>query len=751
MATTDAKHARRASPLRPGQRLSVPIARFRPSSPLPPSPSTAPHSAERVHRNDIQGLRAVAVLLVALDHAGVAALPGGYVGVDVFFVLSGFLITQLLLAAAHQTTVHPLIGFYARRARRILPAAALTLITTDIVAYSLLNFVRAKQVLQDSISASLFIANIHFAHADTNYFAQGQLPSPLQNFWSLGVEEQFYLVWPIILLIVVLGLSPLRRQSRLKSLNARRPTVHAIRRLTVVVTLLTLASLAWSINYTHSDQAASYFSTLSRAWELGLGAALAIAESRLTRLPSHWRAGLGWLGLAGIGVAAAKYSSTTPFPGSAALLPTVGAALVIASGIGSRHSRIGPRGVLSLPPLRYVGDRSYAFYLWHWPVLIIAEEYEGHSLPVTTNLLLLLGAFGLSILSYILFENPIRRRNWSPPQSALLLWPASVLVVVIVAAWGIGKIDVHETRLLATGAPQYPGARNFTSTPAPLAASSTVGDGALAPVVAAVKAVTSNSSLPTRLTPAITALLTDHYNYPKGCSAESGQSRSNICKLGDPTSSKTLVVMGDSHTQMWMPAILAMAKVDHWDVRPVGKSACTPAEWWHLTTATSDCKAWYPWAIREIKALRPDVTLISAAYPTYGGAGHISSLIEAIKPYTKHVAVLGELPPRTMQPVDCLLSRHASMGRCSLTETVADETADYTVQDAAKANGAAYINDVNWFCHDDVCPTVIGHTIVYMDKGHITATYATELSQVFRSAFRAAVDKPHKPATHQKS
>src|SRR5439155_4883168 len=212
--------------------------------------------ASTPHRADIQGLRALAVLLVVLGHAGVPFLGGGYVGVDVFFVLSGFLITGLLLAEAERRGRVSLVGFYARRARRILPAAALTLLVTDLAASHLLNFVRARQVLSDSVWAAAFGANVHFARQGSDYFAQGQPPSPLLHFWTLSVEEQFYLVWPALLALVLLA-------SRLR----RRP-------LLIVVAGLGLASLAWSVESTRASENAAYFSTFARAWELALGAAL---------------------------------------------------------------------------------------------------------------------------------------------------------------------------------------------------------------------------------------------------------------------------------------------------------------------------------------------------------------------------------------------------------------------------------------------------------------------------------------------
>jgi len=237
------------------------------------------------HRRDIQGLRAIAVLLVALAHAGVPFLKGGYVGVDVFFVLSGFLITGILVSEALSSGRVSLVAFYVRRARRILPAAALTLVATTIAAHHLLNFVRAREVVQDSAWAALFSANVHFAAQGSDYFQQGQPPSPIQHFWSLSAEEQFYLVWPSVLALVLFGLV-----SRRASLG----------RLLVVVCVLGGASLLWSIHETATSPTTAYFSSLTRAWELALGAALAVGALMVTRIPGRLQLGMGWVGLGAI-------------------------------------------------------------------------------------------------------------------------------------------------------------------------------------------------------------------------------------------------------------------------------------------------------------------------------------------------------------------------------------------------------------------------------------------------------------------
>ncbi|MGZ4417176.1 MAG: acyltransferase family protein, partial [Gaiellaceae bacterium] len=370
-------------------------------------------AAALAHRADIQGLRAVAVLLVVIAHAGIPSVAGGFVGVDVFFVLSGFLITGLLLAEARKTGSVSLLGFYVRRARRILPAAMLTLVATDIAAYLLVNFMRARETVDDSLHAAGFAANFHFAAQGFNYFARSDPPSPLLHYWSLSVEEQFYLLWPLLLSLTLFGIAWVMRRS----------TAGCEGRLLWLIGILTTLSLVYSIHLTATSPTTAYYSPFARAWELGLGATLAVAASKLARLPVATKVVLGWAGIAAIAVAAVVFSPATPFPGWAALLPTVGAACAIVAGMGDRMPRLAVGRWLGARPMSMIGDRSYAFYLWHWPVLILAAGFAGHALSLPVKLELMVGAFVLSCVSYALVENPIRRGMRSP---------AKTLVVVLV-------------------------------------------------------------------------------------------------------------------------------------------------------------------------------------------------------------------------------------------------------------------------------------------------------------------------------
>ena len=700
------------------------------------------------HRNDLQGLRAVAVLLVVLDHAGVGFLKGGFVGVDVFFVLSGFLITGLLLHGAAKRGHVSLVDFYVRRARRILPAATLTLVATTIVADQLLNYVRAKQAVWDTFWASLFAANIRFAHQGTDYFAQGQPPSVVQHYWSLAVEEQFYVVWPALLSLTLFGAVISRRflTHRPSARVAPMITGWALGRLLAVVIAVGVASLIWSIHYTNVLPAAAYFSTFARAWELALGAALAICSVRVAHIYAAFLGAAGWAGVIAISMAAVTFSGTTPFPGYAALLPTGGAALVIAAGMGDQPPRWGASRLLSIAPMRYIGDRSYAFYLWHWPVLVIAVLYEGHELSVGAKMLLLLGAFLLSVISYRLFENPIRRSRWSPRTSALLV-PASVAVAVAVTMITLSSINAKTFRLEAIGtAAAAPTISDLQSV------RDTVRSRPLPAVVAAVKAARQGAKIPARLTPPVSEVLHEGYDLPSGCTtATDEETKSKVCRLGDPSASKSIVLFGDSHAEMWMPTILPMAERDGWAIIPLVKSRCVASSWTEKGYPNTpgailrSCHAWYRWAVQQAKAVRPDVILMAACCGAAAGTTAEEAkrayvaLAATMRRFAKSVILVEDDDGINKQPVDCLLARNATMKTCTVTQTEENYAFNNDLGAIAKIHRFGFLNTRGWFCSQFQCPMVVGGIIVYRDTGHITQAYGRKLAGPFTDAFRHCI------------
>jgi len=678
------------------------------------------------------------VLLVAFGHAGVGFLPGGFVGVDVFFVLSGFLITGLLISEARATGSISLRAFYRRRARRILPAAVLTLLVTQAAAFFLLNFVRAKEVMWDSIFAAVFLANFRFAEQETDYFAQAQPPSPLLHLWSLGVEEQFYLVWPALISVVLLGAA---------ALGGRRTIGRTdLRCLLVVLALAGCASLVWSMHRTATLPPVAYFSPFTRAWELVLGAGLAVQANRLGHVRRGWKLAAGWTGLLAIAASALVFSSGTPFPGHAALLPTIGAALVIFAGMADTHPRAAAARLLDRAPLRFIGDRSYAFYLWHWPVLIIAQQYLGYEPPLAVNLALLTGAFLLSIVSYALVENPLRRRTWTGATSGLV-FGAAAATVIGTAALSIGALQGREARFSAAAAePEFAAGMPIAAayrTKKERAPSST--SNVLPAVVAAVEAARRGRPIPSPLTPPIRELANERlpYSLPAGCVpvARSNQTSSNICPLGRTESSRSIVVIGDSHAQMWLSPIVIMARRDGWVVLPILRPGCLPSSW-VANFGASYCKTWYRWAIEQARRLHPDVTIVGGAVGGFRGAEAwaaergMLAMGRAVQQSSGKTVVVGDPEGLKRNPIDCLLSRGASMAKCTTTWAPAILGPYNRIAARSRRAGLGFLDTRGWFCFERSCPPVIGRTIAYKDPHHITSAYALRLTAVLRAALR---------------
>jgi peptidoglycan/LPS O-acetylase OafA/YrhL len=406
---------------------------------------TAPE--DRRFRPDVQGLRAVAVTLVLLFHARVPGMSGGYVGVDVFFVISGFVITGVLLRERTSRATTSIPRFYARRVRRILPAATLVIVVAVVASYVVLGPLGGAQTAGDARWASFFLINVHFASTGTNYLASQLPPSVLQNFWSLAVEEQFYLVYPTIFLVVA-------------ALSIR---LSLRRRLAVVLGAAVLGSFVLSVVQTSSNQTAAYFSTLPRVWELALGGLVAVATTSLRRVPASLAAALSWGGLGLILVAAVSFSSSTPYPGSAVALPVLGAALVIAGGVA--QPRYGAEFVLGLRPCQWVGLISYSLYLWHWPVLTIAAEHRASgSLSVWNALGWEFVSAVLAVLTYRLLENPIRHNRYllSRPWASLALGGC-----LIVSSFAVATVELHAHPSEALATPGLAGLTTDAGCPSP--------------------------------------------------------------------------------------------------------------------------------------------------------------------------------------------------------------------------------------------------------------------------------------------
>ena len=592
--------------------------------PVAPQGSTG-RTRSPAFRPDIEGLRAIAVGLVVLFHAGVPFLPGGFVGVDVFFVISGFLITGLVVREMERTGTVSVVGFYARRAKRLLPATAVVLVLVAVASWLVIPVVDRGDVGLDIAAAATYVANWRFGLSAVDYFGTGT-PSPLLHFWSLAVEEQFYLVWPWLLLLVT-------RRARG---TGRRLTLPLLGGLAVVA----IPSLWWSVQQTASAPGWAYVSSFTRAWELAVGGGIAIAAPYLSRLPRAVAAILGWAGLLAIGYAALTYSEATGFPGSAALVPVLGAAALVAAG--GRLSNAGASRLLAHPRMVRVGGVSYSWYLWHWPPLVLLAVWLGvDRLPLWLGLFVAAATYVLATLSKRFVEDPFHR---SPvlarhPRRALRLGALCTIVGLVagLSLWLPATISARTASTDTSGASGAAAALGDvsaigsdgspTADPAPSTSPEPRTSSASAP--AKPRPVASTAGF----VPALQNIRGDYsVIYRDGCHQDWLGTDVPACTYGDTSADRTMVLYGDSHAAMWFPALEQIATQQHWKLVDLTKNACSVADatLWSTTLkrSYSECDQWRTKALARIKAESPALVVTTGRndYRVMGSGGRLGPL-----------------------------------------------------------------------------------------------------------------------------
>jgi len=673
---------------------------------------TAP--GDRRFRPDVEGLRAVAIALVVLFHAGLPGISGGFVGVDVFFVISGFVITGVLLRHQGSSARRSLLAFYGRRARRIIPAATVAIIVTVTATYLVLGVVSGNQTAVDGRWAAIFLANFHFASVGTNYLSSRLPPSPLQNFWSLGVEEQFYLVYPTIFFLI----AALRTRWSLRV------------RLAVAFTAVVVASLALSVAQTASNPAVAFFSPFTRAWELALGALVAVGTTWLLRIPKSVGSVATWVGLAAICFAALAFDSRTPYPGALVAIPVIGTALVIAGGMTVPRS--GAESLLKHPPFRWLGKVSYSLYLWHWPILILAAEAAGKSsLPFRQNLVWLLVAMVAAVVSYYLVENPIRHA--ALPGAGL--WAAVLLGATLIAtSVGVVTVELDAHRGPASDA------RAAAAAVADPGGGAGAETRALLAVFTAVQSATRIRTLPANLTPPLSQVAADWGGPPPPCWPATGQTSIPDCVFGDPKGARTMVLYGDSHAGMWFDVMNDIATKAHWRLAYLGKGYCpadmlpyeNPTGWGRKGGEYAVCDQWHRFALHRINHIAPDLVVITQQFrPRVDGSPYtqqqwqdgLSRTLKALEVPAGHILVLGNTPILPYDGPLCLERHKADVQACSSPLTPYSAKFIGAERSAATSSGARYADVTPWLCSAR-CTAVVGRYAVYLDQFHITASYS---------------------------
>ncbi|MFC8700234.1 acyltransferase family protein [Streptomyces parvus] len=556
-----------------------------------PAGESGPSPHRAAFRPDIEGLRAVAVLAVLAFHAQIPGTAGGFVGVDVFFVISGYLITGLLVREAITTGRIRLGDFFSRRARRLLPSAAVVLAAVAAAGAWLTVPLLRTDLEHDVLAAALSVANWRFVSQQTDYLAAGHDQSPLLHFWSLAVEEQFYLVWAPLLAVIVLTAARAVRRGR------------AVRAVVALVTAgAAVASFALSLHWTRDSVSLAYLGTPSRVWQFTVGALLALLPWHLLRGPRPLRLVCGWAGAAAIVWCVVSYDASTPYPGYAAIVPTLGAAAVILAAIPGRGERdaqgaYGVGRLLAGRAPRAVGRLSYTLYLWHWPVLVLAEARLGAlGWPARTAWTLAAVLPALATMRWV--EQPLRRsRTVSElPRRGLAVGVSAVILPVVLAL----VVGTTTLRLLGPATPVDVGSLPPGAATGPSLLSradgSVLADGPVVPGPAQARG-----------------------DFPPdaGCQVAPTVTSSPPCLFGAVDSPDRMVLLGDSHAGQWFSPLLALASRRGWAFQELVKQGCPLPELTvkspQLGRVYRECDTWRDDALDRLRTgPRPRLIVIAS-------------------------------------------------------------------------------------------------------------------------------------------
>jgi peptidoglycan/LPS O-acetylase OafA/YrhL len=696
---------------------------------------STPVAAQR-NRAEITALRAVAVLLVVLYHLWPGRLSGGYIGVDVFFVISGFLITSHLLRETASSGTIALSRFWARRARRLLPAAYLVLASTAVAVAAWLP-VSAWQVnYRQIIASTLYVQNWVLAADSVDYLASDQAPAAAQHYWSLSIEEQFYLVWPLLILAAAVW--------------ARRRSSSPTRATWLAIGIPTVASLVFSIWITQANPPAAYFVTPARAWQFGAGGLLGLYVAgraghvaRRAGSTPWWRTAVpviaSWGGFAVLAWCGFTYDETTPFPGTAAILPVAATLAIIAAG--EPLGRLSPAPVMRLRPVGFLGDVSYSLYLWHWPPIVIVPVILGHTMGFQARLLILVGAILAAWGTKVWVEDPVRftrRPALRRPLTALIATAAGAAVLVSGARVGVGTaVAVENTQQAVADAVLKDIPDCF-------------GAAAMDP-----QKPCSNPALDGTMIPAPAAAGKDFTHYP-GCFTGITGTALADCTFGDVTNRKIphVVLVGDSHAQMLMPALETLVKQGKISVTAQLKGSCAwtrdPIN--HYNQARIDsCQQWKaklePWLIKQ--APTTDL-IITTGYAKFNGgspAEQVKSMQAAWKPLARlgvPIVAVRDNPRHSESPLDCLeRAREITPTTCASKEKDVLGNFDAFQKTAGTVKGSKLLDLTKYYCRDGICPAVIGGVTVYRDVTHMTVTYSKTLGPfIYRELVDLGALKP---------
>ena len=660
-------------------------------------------SLRPAYRPDIEGLRGISILLVVLFHAGVGMFAGGFVGVDVFFVLSGFFITGMLAQELADTGTVNVTEFLGKRALRLLPALLVVLAFTLVAAMWLYAPIDRPQVASNARAVALYAGNVEFARNTVDYFRSPD--NPLLHTWSLAVEEQFYIVWPMLFLLVgaIYGAKMIAEHEERDDATRKR--------LLVGIIVAGALSFGFSIWLTSVSQPWAFFGMGTRIWEFALGGALAMT---MNSYPTEGAAVpfarlLQWLGLLAIGLGVLFYDQATAYPGVAALLPALGALALLVGGHRAPESHVSQW--LSAPWLQWLGRMSYAWYLWHWPLIGIGTVLDEH-IGVPGKLAWSLLALVLAYFTNRWIEQPSRRSEGAVARIPTN-WVAPAALVVSVGAAAGAHFTLMAARTQASKSPQkvFASARN------------------------------------------------DRMNH--SCWAETVETfNQNSCVFGDRNASTTFALLGDSHAEHWLGALDRAGREHGFKVVAMVKGGCPVAEipaLKHRKRYYRECGRFREAMVQRIIAMKPDAVILSSwdHYMPPSGKGSDWQVTpenwrDGLRNTYQRLAAAGirmvaiRGTPRTWFDVPTCLSRRAAgllyAKSCEYERSSAMLPLAIAAQnDAARGLPVRFIDMNDQICSTERCQVTRGKIVIFTDDNHLTASFSKSVAPVLATRLAEAL------------
>jgi len=684
-------------------------------------------------RTDIEGLRGLSVLLVVLFHLEISAFSGGFVGVDVFFVISGYLLTSLFFKEIDRANFVNIFAFFSRRVRRLLPASFLTVLGTVLIGWLVLSPFALEDLIKDAFTASTYSMNFRLLHQATDYLSSQASPSIFQHYWSLAVEEQFYLIWPFLF-------------AAFAKLKISREQIG------ILMIILISVSFGSSIVVSENNESLAFFMLPTRAWEMAFGALIACYKNQILLLNEKLIEILGFIGLVGILIPCLLYDDFTLYPSWRAAFPVIGTALII-SCAGSNISK-----TLSIKLFTSIGKYSYGWYLWHWPFICLAKRYYFEQNELFVSSIASIISFIVAVISYKVIEKPIRELKVFSTQPKIgVLLGISLTGLSVLALLFVFSMRPNSTIQISSSQTETPiseissddsPTKTFEPSIAPenLTNSEPILDVVNDHLQKHQKRLAEGAKL--QILPDSVGLGGADpkiYSDGQGCHLSVSDRTSPLCVYGDTSAQRTMVLFGDSHAASWFPLFDFLSQEEGWRLLSRTKSSCFVEDLkfplYGVDREYTECVDWKNWVENELRenpvdlivvgTKRKDVEIIREYFSIEEWQLGLVATLNSLRSVSSEVVLLGATPLLNNHARECVTSYPKNLDIChgKFEEVVPSDYQTIEIQSANEAQ-VKYLSTIDLMCIDTICPVVVGNNVVYRDRQHLTTDFILELKEL---------------------